>query len=176
MVGGSTRIPAVRELIADYFKGKYLDQKLNADEAVAAGAAILAVQACGKEEQKGGITEVLMIDVTPITLGLEMAEGHMGVLIPKNTSIPTSMTKQYTNSTDNQQSLSIKILQGDKLTGGKIMAKDCVKVAVFELGGMAGHKKGQALVEVTFEVDTDGCLNVRAKDKKAVGNAADVQI
>ena len=117
-----------------------------------------------------------MIDVTPITLGLEMAEGHMGVLIPKNTSIPTSMTKQYTNAQDNQQSLAIKIIQGDKLTNGKIMAKDCVTVANFDLGGMAGHKKGQALVEVTFEVDTDGCLNVRAKDKKAVGNAADVQI
>jgi len=102
LVGGSTRIPAVKELLGDFFKGKNLDQKMNPDEAVAAGAAILAAQTGGDEEQKGGLSEVIMIDVTPITLGLEMHEGHMGVLIPKNTSIPTSMTKQYTNSHDNQ--------------------------------------------------------------------------
>ena len=102
LVGGSTRIPAVKELLGEYFKGKNLDQKMNADEAVAAGAAILAAQASDNNQHKGGISELIMIDVTPITLGLEMAEGHMGVLIPKNTSIPTSMTKQYTNSHDNQ--------------------------------------------------------------------------
>lgn len=102
MVGGSTRIPAVKDALTDFFTGKNLDQKMNPDEAVAAGAAILAAQTGGDTEQKGGLSEVIMIDVTPISLGLEMHEGHMGVLIPKNTSIPTSMTKQYTNSHDNQ--------------------------------------------------------------------------
>jgi len=170
LVGGSTRIPAVKELLGDFFKGKSLDQKMNPDEAVAAGAAMHAAMAGGDEEQKGGLSELVMIDITPITLGLELHEGHMGVLIPKNTSIPTSMTKQYTNSHDDQPSLSIKIIQGDKLTNGKIMAKDCVKISQFDLGGMAGHKKGQALVEVTFEVDSDGVLKVSAKDKKAPNN------
>lgn len=147
--------------------------KMNPDEAVAAGAAILATMNSGNETQKGGISEIIMVDVTPISLGIEMVDGTVSMLIPKNTSVPTSMTKQYTNSDDNQASLAVKIMQGDKVTGGKILSKDCVKVAEFELGGMAGHKKGQALVEVTFEVDTDGCLNVTAVDKKS--NNANMQ-
>ena len=110
MVGGSTRIPAVREILNGYFEGKNLDHKMNPDEAVAAGAAVLAAQCGSNEEVKGGLAEVIMIDVTPLSLGLELANGTMSVLIPKNTSVPTSMTKQYTNSHDNQQSLKVKIL------------------------------------------------------------------
>lgn len=176
MVGGSTRIPAVREILNEFFTGKNLDHKMNPDEAVAAGAAVLAAQTGKNEEVKGGLSEVIMIDVTPLSLGIELANGNMGVLIPKNTSVPTSMTKQYTNSHANQQSLKVKILQGDKETGGVIKSADCVKVSEFELGGMAGHPANGALVEVTFEVDTDGCLNVTAKDKKQAGNVQKIEI
>jgi len=101
LVGGSTRIVAVRDIISNFFKGKDLDQKMNPDEAVAAGAAILATQTAGSDAQKGGLSEIIMIDVTPISLGIEMADGVVSVLIPKNTSVPTSMTKVFTNSHDN---------------------------------------------------------------------------
>jgi len=102
MVGGSTRIPAVREILNKFFTGKNLDHKMNPDEAVAAGAAVLAAQVCVDDKAKGGLTEVVLIDVTPLSLGIEMQNGNMSVLIPKNTSVPTSMTKQYTNSHENQ--------------------------------------------------------------------------
>jgi len=135
---------------------------MNPDEAVAAGAAVLAAQVSVNEAAKGGLTEVVLIDVTPLSLGIEMQNGNMSVLIPKNTSVPTSMTKQYTNSHDNQQTIGIKIFQGDK----SLRVADCTKIAEFDLGGFGGCAKGQALVEVTFEVDTNGILNVKAHDKR----------
>lgn len=112
---------------------------------------------------KGGLSEVILIDVVPLTLGIEMQDGKLSKLIPKNTSIPTSMTKQYTNSHENQESIGIKIYQGDKSD----YCRDLEKIAEFELGGFGGCKKGQALVEVTFEVDSNGILNIDALDKRA---------
>jgi len=162
MVGGSTRIPAVRDILNGFFTNKNLDHKMNPDEAVAAGAAVLAAQVSVNEAAKGGLTEVVLIDVTPLSLGIEMQNGNMSVLIPRNTSVPTSMTKQYTNSHDNQQTIGIKIYQGDK----SVKVADCTKIAEFDLGGFGGCNKGQALVEVTFEVDTNGILNVKAHDKR----------
>jgi len=173
LVGGSTRMPKVRTLIQDYFKGMTLDFSLNPDEAIAAGAAVQA-HLLGSEkvdESQGGLSEVILIDVVPLSLGIEMQNGNMSVLIPRNTSIPTSMTKQYTNSHDNQETIGIKIFQGDKST----RVADCQKISEFDLGGFGGCKKGQALVEVTFEVDTNGILNITALDKR-LGTAKNITV
>ena len=114
---------------------------------------------------------MILIDVVPLSLGIEMQNGNMSVLIPRNTSIPTSMTKQYTNSHDNQETIGIKIYQGDKST----KVADCQKISEFDLGGFGGCKKGQALVEVTFEVDTNGILNITAMDKRQ-GTAKNITV
>ncbi|CAN1298147.1 Luminal-binding protein 5, partial [Linum perenne] len=143
LVGGSTRIPKVRELLKEMFDGKEPSQSVNPDEAVAHGAAIQGGMLGGHS------VDALLIDVTPLTLGIETVGGVMTPLIPRNTAIPTKKSKVFSTYQDQQTTVSIKVYQGERA-----LTKDCIELGEFDLS-------------VTFEVDVNGILSVKAEDKAA---------
>ena len=153
LVGGSTRIPRVQQLVKEIF-GKEGNKSINPDEAVALGAAV-----------QGGITtgevkDILVLDVTPLSLGVETYGGVMTVLIPRNTTIPTSKSEVFSTAADNQTSVEIHVLQGERE-----FAKDNRTLGKFQLAGIPPAPRGVPQVEVSFDIDVNGILNVKAKDK-----------
>ncbi len=152
LVGGSTRIPAVQRKVKDIF-GKEPRKDINPDEAVALGAAVQAGVLTGE------VKDILLLDVTPLSLGIETLGGVMTVLIPRNTTIPTRKTEIFTTATDNQTSVEIHVLQGERP-----MARDNRTLARFHLDGIPTAPRGVPKIEVTFDIDADGILHVSAKD------------
>jgi heat shock protein 5 len=157
-VGGSTRIPKVQQMIKDFFNGKEPNLGINPDEAVAYGAAVQGGILAGKggEETK----DVLLLDVTPLSMGIETIGGVMSTIIDRNTVIPIKKSQMYTTTEDNQDTLDVKIYQGERA-----MVKDNVLLGRFDLTGIPPAPKEVPELEVTFEIDANGILHVAAQDK-----------
>jgi molecular chaperone DnaK len=153
LVGGQTRMPAVQQLVRDVF-GKEPHKGLNPDEVVADGAAIQA------GVLKGEVRDVLLLDVTPLSLGVETQGGVMTVLIPRNTTIPTAKTETFTTAADGQSSVEVHVLQGERP-----MASENKSLGRFVLDGILPAPRGAPQIDVTFDIDANGILNVSAKDK-----------
>ncbi|MFE1747980.1 molecular chaperone DnaK [Coleofasciculus sp. H7-2] len=153
LVGGSTRIPAVQELVKRIL-GKDPNQSVNPDEVVAVGAAIQAGVLSGE------VTNILLLDVTPLSLGVETLGGVMTKIIPRNTTIPTKKSEVFSTAVDNQTNVEIKILQGERE-----MAANNKELGIFRLDGIPLAPRGMPQVEVTFDIDANGILNVTAKDR-----------
>lgn len=153
LVGGSTRIPAVQKLVKD-IAGKDPNQTVNPDEVVAVGAAIQASILAGE------IKDIVLLDVTPLTLGIETLGGVMTPLVPRNTTIPVSKSQVFSTADDNQTAVDVHVIQGERP-----MAKDNKSLGMFRLDGIPPAPRGLPQVEVTFDIDANGIVNVSAKDK-----------
>lgn len=163
LVGGSSRIPKVQELVKNFF-GKEPNKSVNPDEVVAIGASIQGGVLAGD------VKDVLLLDVTPLSLGIETLGGVMTKLIESNTTIPTRKSQVFSTAADNQPSVEIRVLQGERP-----MAKDNKQIGIFHLDGIAPAPRGIPQIEVTFDIDANGILNVSAKDK-ATGKEQKIRI
>merc|ERR1711893_99244 len=166
LVGGSTRIPKIQQLVKEYFNGKEPSKGINPDEAVAYGAAVQAGVLSGETDADG----IVLLDVCPLTLGIETVGGVMTKIIPRNSVVPTKKSQIFSTAADNQQTVSIQVFEGERP-----MTKDNHLLGKFDLTGIPPAARGVPQLEVTFEIDVNGILRVSAEDK-GTGNKEKIEI
>ncbi|CAN1238642.1 Luminal-binding protein [Linum grandiflorum] len=165
LVGGSTRIPKVRQLLKNMFNGKEPSKSVNPDEAVAYGAAVLGAKL------SGALNDVTLCDVTPLSLGTDIIGGLMSVIIPRNTPIPTKMSDIFTTTKDQQTTIDIEVYQGERT-----MTEHCIKLGEFCLSNITPAPRGKPNLDVTFEIDENGILTATAKENYAWARAESLSI
>jgi heat shock 70kDa protein 1/2/6/8 len=170
LVGGSTRIPKIQKMLSDHFNGKELCKSINPDECVAYGAAVQAAILSGDNNENSRLNDILLLDVTPLSLGLETSGGVMTKLIERNTTVPVKRNQTFSTYTDNQTGVAIQVFEGERQ-----FTRDNNKLGEFHLEGIPPAPRGTPQIEVSFDVDANGILSVSAVDKQS-GKENKIQI